>query len=587
MSINDAIAAQFHEAAKLLELSGANAFRVNAHAKIGRVVEAMAGDISELADSMSKLTAIDGIGESSARKIIEFVTTGKIQEFDTLRAGMPAGLLDVRRLPGVGPKTAKLLYEQSGVIDLATLKAKLDSGELLKIPRMGEKTLQNIRDSLIFVESNSARIRLGEAMPLAEAIVDVLSQVKGVIRVQYAGSLRRGRDTIGDLDILASGADPELIAEAFCDFRTSEIKVSKILVRGETKCSVRLTSGVQADLRLIPDGAFGAALMYFTGSKEHNVSLRELALKKGMSLNEYGLFPDDGESAPHKRGLKPFAAATETEIYTHLGLEYVPPEIREDQGEIARATARNLPTLIELADIKAELHSHTVASDGRFTIDSLIEQARSRGYHTIAITDHSRSSAQANGLSVERLLKHIDDIHAARDRHKDMQILAGSEVDILTDGRLDYDDEILARLDIVVASPHASLRQDPDLATKRLVAAVSHPLVHILGHPTGRIINQREGLQPDMAKVIAASAKHGTALEINSNYLRLDLRDSHVKAAAEAGVMITIDTDAHAPSDFDHLRYGVLTARRGWLTPAGCPNTWPAKKLAAWLKKKR
>lgn len=586
MPTNDDLAARFHEAAKLLELHGANAFKVNALARVGRVIEALPGDITGLA-TMEQLTAIDGIGDSSARKIIEYTTTGTIAEFDELRSGLPAGLLDVMRLPGVGPKTARLLHQHAGVTDIPTLKEKLNTGELLAVPRMGEKTLQNIRDSLAFVESASERIRLGQALPLAEAIVEFLREVPGVQRVQYAGSLRRGRDTIGDLDILASTTNPEGLSDAFCDYRTAELKVGKILARGETKCSIRLTSGIQVDLRLIPDESFGAALLYFTGSKEHNVALRELALKKGMSLNEYGLFPHDGDAAPHKRGIVAHAAATEESIYEQLGMAWIPPEIREASGEIDAATARTLPKLIELTDIRAELHAHTIASDGRLTIDALIDQARARGLHTIAITDHSKSSVQANGLTPDRLLRHIDEIHAARVRHPDMQVLAGSEVDILPDGRLDYDDEILARLDIVVASPHASLRQEPELATTRLIAAASHPLVHILGHPTGRLVNQREGLNPDISRVIAAAVAHGTAMEVNANHYRLDLRDTHVRAAVEAGALITIDTDAHVIADFDELRYGILTARRGWLTPARCPNTWAAADLAAWLRRKR
>jgi DNA polymerase (family X) len=377
---------------------------------------------------------------------------------------------------------------------------------------------------------------------------------------------------------------------------------------------------MQVDLRIIDESAFGAALLYFTGSKQHNIALRERAIKKKMRLNEYGLFKEDeapatlGDDetgsgatdeagaagraksaagraggtamAPQKRGIKPIAAKTEEEIYKKLGLPWIPPELREDRGEFEDEGA-HLPELITLEDIKAELHAHTIASDGRFTIDELAIEAKERGFHTIAVTDHSKSSVLANGLSSDRLLRHIDAVHAANDRVKGITILAGAEVDILVDGRLDYDDDLLAKLDIVVASPHASLKQDSQTATKRLLSAIRHPLVHIIGHPTGRYINKREGLTLDLPAVIDAAVKHNTALEINSNHMRLDLRDTHVRAVVEAGGVIAVNTDAHSADDFDELRYGVVTARRGWLTAKQCINAWPKAKLHKWLKAKR
>jgi DNA polymerase (family 10) len=325
--------------------------------------------------------------------------------------------------------------------------------------------------------------------------------------------------------------------------------------------------------------------MYFTGSKEHNVRLRERALKKGFTLNEYGLFPDDDEKEPpQRRGVKPVAASTEAGVYKKLGLPEIPPELREDRGEL---DLEETPRLVELDDIAAELHAHTTASDGILSVVELATEAKKRGFHTIAVTDHSKSSAIANGLSPERLREHIAAVHAARELVHGITILAGSEVDILADGHLDYTDDLLAQLDIVVASPHTALSQDAATSTKRLLKAIAHPLVHIVGHPTGRLINRRAGLPLNMAEIVAAAVEHDVALEINAHWMRLDLRDTHVRAAVDAKCKIAIDCDVHEPMDFDNLRFGVATARRGWVTPELCINTWPAKKLHAWLRAKR
>lgn len=585
MSTNAELAKIFSEMAAVLELTGANAFRVNAHAKAARVLNDLTTDVSTLADDPKQLTAIDGIGKGTSERIVEYIETGQVADHQKLLAKVPAGLFDLMHIPGLGPKTIKTMWEQAGVTDMTTLKAALDSGTLEDLPRMGPKLLENIAASMAFVAKSSGRTRIGTALPLAEAIIAQLKEVKGLKQIEYAGSLRRGVETIGDIDILASTTQPKQLSEAF---RTMP-GVTDVLGSGETKSSVRLDLGIQVDLRIVDDSAFGAALLYFTGSKQHNVRLRERAIKMKQRLNEYGLFPDDGDDTtpPQKRGVKPIAAKTEKQIYKALNLPWIAPELREDRGEITAADDGDLPKLIEESDIKAELHAHTIASDGKLTIDELIEQARSRGYHTIAITDHSKSSAQANGLSVDRLLAHIDDVHEAGSRIEGITVLAGSEVDIHADGSLDYDDDILAQLDIVVASPHASLQQESAKATRRLVAAISHPLVHILGHPTGRVINRRAGLSPDMDALIAAAVEHETALEINANFMRLDLRDTHVRAAVKAGALLAIDTDAHSASDFDLLHYGVLTARRGWLQASQCVNTWSASKLGKWLKSKR
>ncbi len=368
--------------------------------------------------------------------------------------------------------------------------------------------------------------------------------------------------------------------------------VDEVLAQGKTKSSVRMTipktrraSGtkIQIDLRVVPEEAWGAALLYFTGSKEHNIRLRELARKKKLTLNEYGLFPDDGEDgSPQSRGVETVASKTEKSIYKALGVPFFPPEIREDRGEFE---VKKTPRLIEVDDVVSELHAHTTASDGGMSIEELARAARDRGFHTIAVTDHSKSQQVANGLSEERLRKQIQEVRATK--MHGISILTGSEVDIMPEGNLDYEDELLAELDVVVASPHWSLQQKPAKATARLLKAIEHPLVHIIGHPTGRLINKRGGLEPAMDEIIAAAIEHSVALEINCHWMRLDLRDTHVRAAVEAGCLLAMDCDVHGVGDFDNIEYGVVTGRRGWLVPELCVNTWEKKKLHDWLTSKR
>ncbi len=586
MMTNNDIAEIFKQIASALELLEANRFRINGYQRVSRVLKDLTEDIAGLVaehpgSAVKQLTAIDGIGKGSAEKIVELVANGKMAEHQELMAQVPAGLFDILAIPGIGPKAATLMWKDLGIISVAELKEKLDSPELARLPRMGAKTIENIKKAIAFQEKAADRVPLGIARPIALRLQEELRQVPGVKRLEYAGSLRRGRETIGDLDFLAACDDPEAVRERF----TSHPDVTQVLARGDTKSSVRLETGgavLQADLRIVPEEVYGAALMYFTGSKEHNVRLREIAIKQNRRLNEYGLF-DGTDERPQDRGDRPIAAADEAAIYAALGLPLIAPELREDRGELEGEPAR----LIELADIRAELHAHTIASDGKMTIDELAACALRHGYHTLAVTDHSKSSVIANGLDEERLLAHIEAVREANARIDDLEILAGAEVDILPDGRLDYDDEILARLDVVVASPHASLGQDPKTATERLLRAIRHPLVHILGHPTGRIINRREGLSPDMNALFAAAVEHDTALEVNANWRRLDLRDSHLRHALEAGCRIAIDTDTHREEQMDFLIYGILTARRAGLTAASCINTWPAEELHAWLKSKR
>ncbi|MCC5821965.1 MAG: DNA polymerase/3'-5' exonuclease PolX [Phycisphaerales bacterium] len=595
MSFNARLAAIFDRMSAMLELTGADRFRVNAHAKAARVIGDHPSDLEPIAHDAKALIAIEGIGKGTAAKIAEFAESGAISEHGELAAKVPVGVLELLEIQGLGPKTVKLLWEDKGVESIADLKKIIEDGSIITLPRMGEKTVENIKESIAFLESSGQRLHLGIAMPIAEAVVERMKRVSGVKDCTFAGSLRRGKESIGDLDILITTTDPDAARAAFCEHES----VLKVLARGEHKCSVRLSleglggrfggdanAAVQADLRLVPKESWGAALMYFTGSKEHNVRLRERALSKGMTLNEYGLFPEDksDDTPPQQRGVEPVASDTEERIYKELGLPFVPPTLREDRGELElKAT----PELIAVGDIRAELHSHTTASDGEMSIEESAAIARDRGFHTLAITDHSKSSAVAGGLSPDRLREHIKAIRAADKVTDGIAILAGSEVDILVDGTLDYDDDLLAELDVVVASPHAGLKAKPAQATKRLLRAIEHPLVHILGHPTGRLIERRAGLEPAMDELIAAAIEHDVALEINAHWMRLDLRDTHIRAAVEAGCKLAINGDVHHASDYDNLRYGVLTAQRGWLTPDLCINTWPKKRLHDWLRAKR
>ena len=581
MATNAEVAAAFEELAVLSEILGANVFKVNAFRKAARAVEGLSGEAAAM--SVVELKEIDGLGASTAAKVHEFAEKMTMSELEELRAQVPKGLKELLAIQGIGPKTARALWVDAGVVDLASLKQAIESGAVAKLPRMGAKTIANMTEAIAFAESSRGRVRIAEALPLAERIVAELGRLPFVERVAYAGSLRRGKETIGDIDILASAKEPARLMEAF---RTRD-EVAKVLASGETKTSVQTTTGVQVDLRVVPLDRFGAALQYFTGSKEHNVALRERAIQRGFKLNEYGLFlvGKDGAVADDAQ---PAAARDEKDIYAALGLDWMEPTMREDRGELdVFAHGAKHVAVVALADIKAELHSHTTASDGAMSIDELVAMAAARGFHTIAITDHSKSQFQANGLDETRLRAHIKAIHEARKRHPKIQIWAGSEVDILSDGTLDYADDLLAELDWVVASPHAALKQEPRLATDRLLKAIAHPLVHVIGHPTGRIVNGRPGLEPAMNELFAAAKEHGTALEINAHHMRLDLRDVHVKGAVDAGCMLAIDCDVHGAEDFNELRYGVLTAQRGWLPASQCLNCRDAKALDAWRRKKR
>jgi len=596
MSVNKEIAARLEEIAEMQQLTGANQFRAASNSRAARNISELSRDLTEIAGDRDALMEIDGVGEQVADKIIEYIETGDMKEHKGLREQVPAGVLQVLRVPGVGPKTAKALWEDLKVESVDDLKKAIENESILDLPRMGKKTVENIKKAIQFSEESGGRTPIGRASPIADRMVERLREVNGAKRVEVAGSIRRGKETIGDIDILACGKDAKALAKAFREMP----EVTQVLAAGETKSSVRArieeetgakpARTLQIDLRLIPEESFGAALMYFTGSKQHNVRLRERAIRRGYTLNEYGLFPekenDDKESPPQERGVEAAASETEEDIYEELGLPFIPAEMREDRGEVD-LNKKSIPDLVCLEDIKCELHAHTTASDGQMSIEELAGEAKSRGFHTIAVTDHSKSQVVASGLSVDRLFEHIEAVHEASEKVKGITILAGTEVDILSGGKLDYDDDVLKELDIVVASPHSNLKQSSKDATKRLLAAIENPYVNIIGHPTGRLVNKREGLSPDIDAIVKAAANNDTALEINAHWMRLDLRDTHVRAAVDAGCLIAIDCDVHGAPDMDNLRFGVMTARRGWLPKDQCVNTWSMTRLEKWLRSKR
>jgi DNA polymerase (family X) len=587
---NQQLEALFQQMADVLEITGGDRFRVNAFARAARVIGDLTEDIADIGPDQKKLTAIDGIGKGTAERIIQFLETGKIKDHDELLKKVPHSLLALLDVPGLGPKKVALLWKEAGVKSLDELHKKLEGDALAKLPGMGDKTVENLRKNLAFAESAGSRVRIGQALPMALWFVEQLRGMKEVKQAAYAGSLRRGKETIGDIDLLVSASekDAKVISDAFVKLET----VAEVLAKGATKSSIRTKPddgpAMQVDLRVIEPGSYGAALLYFTGSKEHNIQLRERALKQKMSLNEYGLWKEGTEARRHegtKGGEGLVAAKTEQDIYKKLGLAWIPPELREARNEIALAEKNKLPELIEVGDIKAELHAHTTASDGRWSIHELAMAAAERGFHTVAVTDHSVSQPIAHGLTPARLEQHIEAVREEAKKLKDtITVLAGSEVDILADGKLDYTNSLLKELDVVVASPHNALSQDPKKATHRLLKAIDNPYVTILGHPTGRLINRREGLSPDMKALIKACAERGIAMEINANSWRLDLRDAHARAAIEAGVKLAINTDAHGPADLDQLIYGVLTARRAGVTKHDVVNCMTKAALAKWIK---
>lgn len=572
---NAALEALFNEIADLLEIKGEDAFRVNSYRRVARTIKNLTEDIAEIA-GRGELADLQGVGKATAAKIEEYLRTGKVELHAELRSSIPKGLPELLNIPGMGPKKVALAWTELGVEDVEGLKKVITSGEFAKLKGMGEKSVQQIAQGLSFAEKSGERTPLGLAWPLAVELAEALRKIKTVRRVELGGSLRRGCETIGDLDLLCESEDGPAVVEAF----TKLPQARRVLAAGDTKGSIiverRDGAEMQADCRVVPKASFGAALQYFTGSKEHNVRLRGMAVKKKWTLNEWGLFDGD----------KQLAGADEAGIYKKLGLTLMPPEVREDRGEFD-AEAGAFADLIKLEDIRGDLHMHTHASDGTVDAHTMAEAARDLGYEYIAITDHSRSSAQAKGLSLDRMWRQIEHLRKLNEKHDTVAILVGCECDILADGKLDYPDTVLAACDIVVASVHSALRQERAKITKRVMAAMENPFVTILGHPTGRLLNRRAPMDLDLSAIIDHAAKTKTVLELNASWQRLDLCDRYLRMARDAGVMLSIDTDAHSTAQLSQMKYGIVTARRGWLRASDVLNTQPLAAMRRWIARKR
>lgn len=570
---NSEIAAVLYEVADLLELQGVS-FKPQAYRRAARSIEQLDTPLSQLS-AEGRLEEVSGVGEALSKKIEEMLSTGELGYLDKLRAEVPEGLVRILEVPDVGPKTAMLLYKELGISSVEELKEAVLAHRLRGMKGFGEKTEERILQGIRVLESKGGRMLLGEALPLAEAYVEYLRSTQSIDRISVAGSLRRGRDTVGDIDILVGDDRPAAVIDAFAAYPS----VEEVLMKGPTKCSVRLDGGLQVDIRAVETRSYGAALQYFTGSKEHNVSLRRIGVEMGLKLNEYGLFERDSD--------RMVASSTEEEVYSALGLAYIPPEIRENSGEIEAAREGRLPELVSLGQVRGDLHVHTDWSDGSDTIGAVVAEAERRGYEYVAITDHSQSLRIANGLTPERLRRQVDAVRKAEGAARGMRVLAGSEVDIKADGSLDMPATVLKDLDIVVASVHSRFKMERAEMTRRVVAAVSSGQIDVLGHPTGRLIGQRSPYDIDLQAVLDAAAEHGVCMEVNCFPDRLDLRDVDCRAAGAKGVRVSLGSDSHRTGHMGFIRLGVITARRGWLGPGDVLNTMDASRLAGHLSGRR
>jgi len=571
---NREIATVFEELANLLKILQDDPkwnWKSIAYDRAARAVESYPERLEDLArDPSRKLTEIPGVGEDLAKKIVELIETGKSEYHQEQLKKIPHGLLDLLRLQTVGPQKVRLFLKELNVKNIDDLEAAAKSGRLRELPGMSVKSEQNILKAIEAERRTSGRFRLDTALRAAEELTEYLKKFKGVEQVTPAGSLRRGRDTVGDLDLLVTGRDHPGIAEHFVKFPG----MAQLLARGEDKVSLKLKNDLQVDVRMLEPASYGAALAYFTGSKEHNVALRERAKRRGWKLSEYGLFDGD----------KVIAGRTEEEIYKRLDLPWIPPELRENWGEIEAAEKGELPKLVELQDMRGDLQMHTTASDGHATVEEMAAAARQLGYQYILITDHSKAVTIANGLDNKRAVENIRRIKATAKKVKGITIWAGAEVDILAEGQLDYPDEILRQFDVVLASVHSRMTQPGEEMTERLLKALRNPYVKILGHPTGRQVLRREPFKFDLERVLSEAQRLSVILELNANPERLDLCDRHVKLARDKGMRLIISTDAHRPEHLKFMRYGVMTARRGWMEKKNILNTYPPEKLLASLR---
>jgi len=568
---NDEVEALLQEYADLLSISGGDAFRVRTYEKAARSVGGHHANIATL--DRKGLQGIPNVGKSIAEKIQEYFDKGSISALEELRAQVPAGVRQLTSIPNLGPKKAWMLYHDLHIASVEELADAIHDGRLKGLKGFGEKTEESILRGIDLMQQSGTRVLLSVAMDLAEEIVAELSAVRGCRTCGYAGSLRRMAETIGDIDILVASAKPEPVMDAF----TGLSYVDRVMARGDTKTSIRTTKGLQVDLRVVPPNCWGAALQYFTGSKAHNIRTREIAVRKGLKLSEYGLF--------EAKSGKLIVAETEEEVYERLGLPWIPPTLREDRGEIEAARHGELPTLVELSDLRGDLHTHTNLTDGLSTLEQMIAAARERKYAYYAVTDHA-PNLYMQRMTVDKMLKQREQIRALEKEGK-MVLLHGSELNIDAEGGVDWGPDFLEGFDLCVASVHTEFNQSKDEMTRRIVRACENPYVNVIGHPTGRKIGQRPPIEFDMDEVFTAAARTGTALEVNSYPDRLDLRDEHIMWARRRRVKFAVDTDAHSTVHLPFMRYGAGTAQRGWLTKDDLINAWPLAKLRTFLKKGR
>ncbi len=588
---NSEIARALLDVADLLEIQEANPFRVRAYRNAARTVEAETTPLRQQVERGANLTALPGIGKEMAAHIRELVGTGQLVFLAELAAEFPRGLLELIRLPGVGPKRARLLWRELGVDSAEALAEAAKAGRVAALRGLGEKTQTNILATLEARQGRERRISLAEADRIVAPLLDHLRGEPGITRLEAAGSYRRRKETVADIDLLAIARDPAPVVARL----TGYSGVERVELAGDTKVTVRLRSGLQVDLRILARKSFGAALVYFTGSKEHNIHLRRIGVERGLRISEYGVFRDPrppagaAEEAEPRAAKDPWAGELiagreEKEVYGAVGLPWIPPELREDRGEFAAARAGELPRLLEAGDLRGDLQMHSTWSDGRNTIEEMLAACAARGYEYLAMTDHSKALPMVRGLDRDRLRQQWKEIEGVARRHPEIRLLRGMEVDILADGALDLEDDLLARLEIVLASIHSGFALPPAEQTQRILAAVRHPAVQILAHPTGRRIGRREAMGFDVDAVLQACKEEGVAVELNAHPERLDLKDTHLMRARELGCKIVLSTDAHSVRELDHMRYGVEQARRAWLTKADVLNTLPLPKLLAALR---
>ncbi|NHJ14022.1 MAG: DNA polymerase/3'-5' exonuclease PolX [Candidatus Thorarchaeota archaeon] len=568
---NREVAKALDEISLLLQIEGEDKFKFLSYARAARSITGLGEDI-EAIRSRGELTSIPGIGKAIAEKIESFLDTGEIKLLTELRERIPVKVWELDAIPDVGPKTIMLLYKELGVTDLDSLQKALDAGNLDGLKGMGKKTIEKISEGIEIARAGASRTLLADALPVAERLVGYLQALPDVKQVVVAGSLRRRRETIRDIDVLVNASEGSETMAAFVAFDSAV----DVLVRGPTKSSIRLKDGLQVDLRILPSESFGAGLQYFTGNVDHNVKLRALAKKKNLRLNEYGLFSDE----------KQIAGQEEAGVYKALGLDYIPPELREDMGEIEAAQEGELPKLVKLEDIRGDLHSHTDQSDGKNTIDEMLDTAARKNYEYYCVSDHTKSLTIANGLDEARVLKRIEEIDAINKSGKrKMKILKGAEVDILANGELDLDDSVLDQLDLITLSIHSRMKDTREVMTERVCHAMESKYAHILGHPTGRLLLRRPEFEIDLEKVFETAKRNNVVMELNAHPQRLDLNVGNLRAAKRWGLKVAINTDAHRTEELDFMKYGVFQARRGWIERNDVVNTLPLKELMKSFRK--